>query len=67
MGKALNAMRIGIKILAGVSAGYFVFKATEKVRDDLCDDGGVVNATVIAYGQGALAAAAGTLAYYTVG
>ena len=67
MKNALKAIQIGYRCVAGFAAGYFVFKATEKVRDDLCDDGGVVNATVIAYGQGTLAAAAGILTYYIAG
>jgi len=67
MKNAANAIRIGFKILAGVSAGYFVLKATDKKADELLDDGGMVNAFVIGAGQGALATVVGTLAYYTVG
>jgi len=67
MKNAVNAIRIGFKILASVSAGYFVLKATDKKADELVHDGGILNAAVIGYGQGALAAAAGALIYNTLG
>lgn len=67
MEKAYNVFRFGFKILAGVSAGYFVLKATDKKANELVDEGGMMNAVAIGMGQGALASAAATLVYYTVG
>ena len=66
MKKALNAIIIGYKLLAGVSAGYFVMKATEEKADDLLDDGGMVNVFVIGAGQAAISLATGALVYYVV-
>lgn len=63
MKKALNAIIIGYKLLAGVSVGYFVLKATDKKADELVEDGGIVNAAAVGLGQGALAAAAATVVY----
>ena len=64
MKKALNAIRIGAKLAAGITAGYFVLKATDKKADELVEDGGIVNAAVIGAGRGALAAATGTVVYH---
>lgn len=66
MKNAVNAVVIGYKLLAGVSAGYFVMKATEKKADDLVDDGGMVNAFVVGAGQAAISLATGALVYYVV-
>ena len=66
MKKTVKVIVIGYKLLAGIAAGYFVLKATDKKADELVDDGGMVNAAVIGVGQGALAVVAGTLTYYTV-
>jgi hypothetical protein len=63
MGKVLNAVVIGYKLLAGVSVGYFVLKATDKKADELVEEGGMVNAAAVGLGQGALAAAAATVVY----
>lgn len=61
MKKALNAIMIGYKLFAGVSAGYFVMKATDKKAEEMIEDGGIVNAFVVGAGQGALAMAAGAV------
>lgn len=66
MKKALATIEIAYKLLAGVSAGYFVMKATEKKADDLLDDGGIANAFVIGAGQAAISLATGALVYYVV-
>ena len=66
MKKALAMIEIAYKLLAGVSAGYFVMKATEEKADDLLDDGGMVNAFVIGAGQAAISLATGALVYYVV-
>ena len=66
MKKTLKAIIIGYKILAGVSAGYFVLKATDKRASELVDEGGMLNAAVIGLGQGALASAAATTVYVII-
>ena len=66
MKKALATIEIAYKLLAGVSAGYFVMKATEEKADDLLDDGGIVNAFVIGAGQAAISLATCALVYYVV-
>ena len=64
MKKALNAIRIGAKLAAGITAGYFVLKATDKKADELVEDGGIVNAAVISAGRSALAAVTCTVVYH---
>ena len=64
MKKALNAIRIGAKLAVGITAGYFVLKATDKKADELVEDGGIVNAAVICVGRSALAAVTGTVVYH---
>ena len=66
MKKALNAIRIGYKLLVGVSVGYFVLKATDKKADELVEEGGMINAAAVGLGQSALAAVAGTVAYSVI-
>ena len=65
--KALSAVRIGIKLIAGISAGYFVHKAIDKKANEMLEDGGMVNAFVVGAGQSALSITAGTLAFWTFG
>ena len=67
MGKVFGTMRIGFKVASGVAAGYFVMKATEEKAQELVVDGGIANAFVIGFGQGALASAAALMTYYLVG
>ena len=66
MKKALATIEIAYKLLASVSAGYFVMKATEEKADDLLDDGGMVNAFVVGAGRAAISLATGALVYYVV-
>ena len=66
MKKALNAIRIGAKLAAGITAGYFVLKATDKKADELVEDGGIVNAFVVGAGQAAISLATVALVYYVI-
>lgn len=61
--KALGAIHIGLKLLAGISAGYFVHKLTDEKANDFIQKGGALNAFTIGAGQGALDVVAFTLAY----
>lgn len=67
MGKILKGLTIGMKVAAGISAGYFVLKATDKKANELVEEGNMLNAALIGAGQGALAVTAATLAYYLYG
>ena len=65
--KALSVIRVGVKLLTGFSAGYFVYRITEKKVDEMIKDGGLVNAAVVGVGQGALAVISGQLASCLIG
>ena len=67
MNKMLSVVRIGYKVIVGVSTGYFVYQLTDEKAKKLVDDGGIMNAFVISTGQAALMSMAGLLAYYTIG
>lgn len=67
MNKMLSVVRIGYKVIVGVSTGYFVLKLTDEKAKELLDDGGMINAAMIGLGQGALASMAGMMAYCTIG
>ena len=67
MNKMLSVVRIGYKVIVGVSTGYFVYQLTGEKAKELIVDGGMINAAVIGMGQGALASMAGMAAYHTIG
>lgn len=62
--KVLGAIRIGLKIAAGISAGYLVDQLMEKKTNELVRDGGMLNAAVIGLGQGAISVVVGTFVYH---
>ena len=55
----VNGASLVGSIFTGISAGYYVYKATEEKADELVRNGGVVNAFFIGAGQVALAFGAG--------
>lgn len=55
----LNGASLACSIFTGISAGYYVYKATNEKADELVCNGGVVNAFFIGAGQMALAVGAG--------
>lgn len=67
MNKMIRVVRIGYKVIVGVSTGYFVHQLTDEKATKLLDDGGMINAAMIGLGQGALASMAGMAAYFTIG
>lgn len=56
---SLNGASLACSIFTGVSAAYYVYKATNEKADELVRNGGVVNAFFIGAGQVALSMAAG--------
>jgi len=64
--KVLKTLYIGLKLISGISAGYFVMRATQEKADDLCKKGGAVNKYVVCVGQTAFAVVAGELVYWVI-
>ena len=56
---SLNGAGLVGSIFTGISAGYYVYKATNEKANELVRNGGVVNAFFIGAGQTALAVGAG--------
>ena len=61
---ATQAVAIGVKIFAGVSTGYFVYKATEEKTRELVYEGNMLTAFTIGAGQTYLALMAGQIAFW---
>lgn len=59
-----QAVTIGVKILTGVSTGYFVYKATEEKAKELAQKGNMLTAFTIGAGQTYLALMAGQIAFW---
>ncbi len=64
--KAVNTILLGGKLLAGISAGYFVKKLTDEKASDMIQEGGALNAFTVGAGQAALMVVAGKIAYWLV-
>lgn len=60
------AVRVGFKLWAGVSTGYFVYKITEEKARELAQKGNILNAFTIGAGQMGLSLIAGQLAFWTI-
>lgn len=64
MGKVSNAICLGCKAVAGISAGYLAYKLMDDNTEELVVNGGVVNAFTIGAGQGAIAMVIGKIVYW---